>query len=115
MFLAKIALTGGMYMNITETWEKIQAHLKIGVNSESKPLPSFATVVEEARQEWLNAQYYYNTVSDQDLIDHAVYLMQATERKYMYLLKQARNAGIVYSPYMIAADTENEKDELITR
>ncbi|MBC8014869.1 MAG: DUF2508 domain-containing protein, partial [Sporomusaceae bacterium] len=71
-------------MNITETLQKIQAHFKSGESNESKSLPSLAIVVEEARREWLNAQYYYNTVSDEDLVDHAVYLMQATERKYMY-------------------------------
>jgi len=113
--LAKIALTGGMKMNITEALQKIQARLKIGESIEPKTLPSLAIVVEEARQEWLNAQHYYNTVSDQDLIDHAVYLMQATERKYMYLLKQARLAGVVYSPYMITSDVDIDKNEVITR
>ncbi len=96
-------------MNITNALEKIQHYLKIGENNDPKPLPSLAVVVEEARREWLDAQYYYNTVSDQDLIDHAVYLMQAAEKKYIYLLKQARNAGIVYSPYTIPEDVEVSK------
>lgn len=100
-------------MNITNALEKIQYYLKIGENNDPKPLPSLAVVVEEARREWLNAQYYYNTVSDQDLIDHAVYLMQAAEKKYIYLLKQARNAGIVYSPYTIPVDVDISKNEAI--
>jgi len=100
-------------MNITETLQKIQAHLKFGESIEPKTLPPLAIVVEDARREWLNAQYYYNTVSDQDLVDHAVYLMQATERKYMYLLKQARHAGVVYSPYMITADVEDGESDVI--
>ena len=102
-------------MNITEALQKIQVYLKIGQGVESKPLPSLPVVVEEARREWLNAQYYYNTVSDQDLIDHAVYLMQAAEKKYMYLLKQARRAGVVYSPYMIKSDVNSDKNEVISR
>jgi hypothetical protein len=113
--MAKIALTGGMYMNITTAMQKIQACLQIGGSMESKPLPSLSLAVEEARREWLDAQYYYNTVSDQDLIDHAVYLMQAAEKKYMYLLKQARRAGVVYSPYMIVPDGDIDKKEVITR
>lgn len=100
-------------MNITNALQKIQYYLKNSENNDSKPLPSLAVVVEEARQEWLNAQYYYNTVSDQDLIDHAVYLMQAAEKKYIYLLKQARNAGVVYSPYTIPADMDVSKNEAI--
>ncbi|MBP2628520.1 MAG: hypothetical protein H6Q68_3231 [Firmicutes bacterium] len=102
-------------MNISETLRKIQDYVRVGENSKPKSLPSLPAVVEEARQEWLNAQYYYNTVSDQDLIDHAVYLMQATEKKYMYLLKQARSAGIVYSPYMTSDDAEIGENEVITR
>lgn len=63
------------------------------------PVPSLPDAVEQARHEWLCAQNYYNSVSDTDLVDHAVYLMQAAEKKYMYLLKKARSEGVTYSPY----------------
>ena len=112
--MAKIALVGGMDMNITLALQKIQTFLQFGEPIEGRPLPSLPVVVEEARKEWLNAQEYYNTVSDQDLIDHAVYLMQAAEKKYMYLLKQARHTGVVYSPYITNADVDREKDEVVT-
>jgi len=69
--------------------------------NEVKPvvLPSLPEVVEQARQEWISAQNYYNTVLDDDLVDHASFLMQAAEKKYMYLLKMARREGVTYSPY----------------
>lgn len=89
-------------MNIIETMQKVQFYIQRGENLQSKTMPALSTVVEEARLEWLNAENYYNTVTDQDLVDHAVYLMQAAEKKYMYLLKQARQEGIVYSPYTTA-------------
>lgn len=89
-------------MNIIERLQKIQDYIYGGEHLEPRPLPALSLKVEEARQEWLNAQHYYNTVSDQDLIDHAVYLMQAAEKKYMYLLKMARREGVVYSPYTTA-------------
>lgn len=66
---------------------------------EMAPMPGLPEVVEQARQEWLGAQHYYNSVSDKDLVDHAVYMMQAAEKKYVYLLKQARQQGVTYSPY----------------
>lgn len=66
---------------------------------EPKPLPPLPDVVEQARQEWLSAQSYYNTVSDQDLVDYAVFRMQAAEKKYIYLLKQARHEGVTHFPY----------------
>lgn len=100
-------------MNIRNALQKIQCYLNNGEDNAPKPLPSLAVVVEEARREWLNAQYYYNTVSDQDLIDHAVYLMQAAEKKYIYLLKQARNAGIVYSPYTLPMDGDTGKNQVM--
>lgn len=71
-------------------------------NEETK-LPELADVVEKARQEWVAAQHYYNSVADNDLIDHAVYMLQASEKKYMYLMKQARQAGITHSPYQVAS------------
>lgn len=101
-------------MKLSDVWGKIQAYTQVS-ESKSITLPSLAVVVEEARREWLNAQYYYNTVSDEDLVDHAVYLMQAAERKYIYLLKQARRAGVEYSPYMMPDHVENGKNEVITR
>jgi hypothetical protein len=99
-------------MNLTNALQRVQHYLTNGENMGPKQLPPLVVVVEEARREWLNAQYYYNTVSaDQDLIDHAVYLMQAAEKKYVYLLKQARNAGIVSSSYVTPADVGVSKNE----
>ena len=94
--------------------QKIQVVLPIKQRIEPKPLPSLPMVVEEARREWINAQYYYNTVSDLDLIDHAVYMMQAAEKKYMYLLKQARRAGVVSSPCIMINDEDRDKNKVIT-
>ena len=95
--------------------QKVLVFLQFKHSIVHKTLPSLPVVVEEARREWIDAQYYYNTVSDLDLIDHAVYLMQASEKKYMYLLKQARSAGVVYSPYMITTDVERDKNQVLTR
>lgn len=72
------------------------------VESEPVPpaaMPALSDAVEQARREWLSAQKYYDSVSDTDLVDHAVYLLQAAEKKYMYLLKKARSEGITYSPF----------------
>jgi hypothetical protein len=86
-------------MNITEAMRKIQVYISHGESRESKTLSDLSAVVQQAKREWLDAEHYYNTVTDQDLVDHAVYLMQAAEKKYMYLLKIARQEGLEYSPY----------------
>lgn len=85
--------------SVTAVWRSIIDRVLENKPLEPQPLPDLPDVVEQARQEWLAAQSYYNSVTDSDLIDHAVYLMQATEKKYIYLLKQARRSGVTYSQY----------------
>lgn len=63
------------------------------------PIPALPEAIEQARREWLYAQNYYNSVSETDLVDYAVYLIQAAEKKYMYLMKKARSEGVTFSPY----------------
>jgi len=44
--------------------------------------------VESAKNDWQAACSFFNNLTDPDLIDYAVYSMEAAERKYMYLLKK---------------------------
>ncbi|WP_243832488.1 DUF2508 family protein [Orenia marismortui] len=46
--------------------------------------------IEEAREEWQEARKYFNSVSDPDLIDHAIYLLEAAESRYSYLVKRKK-------------------------
>lgn len=48
-----------------------------------------ARLVEKARRDWLAAQNEFNFVTDPQLIDHAIFSMQAAERRYVYLLRLA--------------------------
>jgi len=47
--------------------------------------------VENAKNEWLAARFYFNNLTDPELIDYAIYTLEAAERKYMYLLKQLKS------------------------
>lgn len=85
-------------MNFAWT-KKLIASLVESEPCPTAPMPALQEAVERARREWLSSQDYYNSVSDTDLVDHAVFLMQAAEKKYVYLLKQARLQGITHSPY----------------
>ena len=62
-------------------------------------MPDLADVAAQARRERLAAQNYFNAISDNDLIDYAIFLMQAAEKKYAYLLKRARREGVTNSRY----------------
>lgn len=59
----------------------------------SMKLPSLIDDLEQARREWRHASLYFNNVTDPDLIDYAIFYMDAAEKKYIYLLKQAKEVG----------------------
>ncbi|HEY8463811.1 MAG TPA: YaaL family protein [Bacillota bacterium] len=61
-----------------------------------------ATLVKElqaAKEEWDYAKDYFNSVTDPDLIDLAIYYMGVAEKKYTYLLKKARESGASIERY----------------
>ncbi len=59
--------------------------------------PDIVYCVERARKDWLTARAYFDNVTDPDLIDHAIFWIEAAEKKYMYLLKQAKALGIRFN------------------
>lgn len=38
---------------------------------------------------------YFNNATDPELIDHAILLLEAAERKYMFLLNEAKDKGLI--------------------
>jgi hypothetical protein len=51
-------------------------------------------LVEQARREWQDAKLRFDQICDPDLIDYAIYAIEAAERRYIYLIKQAREGGL---------------------
>lgn len=51
-------------------------------------------LLEDAHREWNHAKIYFNNVTEPDLIDYAVFYLGAAEKKYTYLWKCARDAGV---------------------
>lgn len=47
-----------------------------------------------AHEDWRNAEKYFQSVTDPDLIDHAIYRIEAARTRYTYLLKLAREMGV---------------------
>lgn len=46
--------------------------------------------VEQAHREWEAAQSYFASVVEPELVDHAIFVLEAAQRKYRYLMKLAR-------------------------
>lgn len=44
--------------------------------------------IRRAMEQWQEAERYYKSVSDIDLVDYAAYEAEAARRKYMLLLKR---------------------------
>lgn len=47
-----------------------------------------AAQVIKAMEEWQKARRYFESVSDTDLVDYAIYEAEAARRKYMLLLRR---------------------------
>ena len=50
----------------------------------------FYNALEAAKREWIDSQIYFDNVSDPELVDYAIHMMEASETKYMYLLNKAK-------------------------
>lgn len=56
---------------------------------------SLVELVFQAHQEWEQAKALFNEVRDPELVDHAIYTIEAAERKYIYLLRQAKKENVI--------------------
>lgn len=54
------------------------------------PQPSLLELVDGAKEEWHQAQAYFEQVKDHELVDYAIIKLEVAEKRYNYLLKQLR-------------------------
>ncbi|MDD4503609.1 MAG: YaaL family protein [Clostridiaceae bacterium] len=47
-------------------------------------------MIYKAKQEMIDAQCYFDNVTAPELVDHAIYKMEAAKSQYVYLLKLAK-------------------------
>lgn len=98
-------------MDAKAIWHNVITSIRSEIGA-GKGVPSILEQMAQARKEWRDAQGYYNSVYDSDLVDHAVYMMQAAEKKYVYLLKLARSEGLTCSPAI--SQTDGNKINLLS-
>lgn len=56
--------------------------------------------LQEAFDEWKRKENYFEVAIEPDLIDHAIYEIEASKIKYIYFLKKARKKGISIEKYL---------------
>lgn len=83
-----VSALGDLYNRISQT--------KARETDEDKEL---AQCVFKAYEEWQSAENFFHSISDPDLIDHAIYKLEASKARYVYLLKQAKAEGIRIDPH----------------
>lgn len=75
-------------------WQDLVSRATELLRRDEDPSQELLNSVESARRQWLSTKAYFDSVTDPDLIDHAIYAMTAAERRYVYLLRAARQQGI---------------------
>jgi len=89
------------------TGREILNHLLNQFNGEEKQWPfniskeKQVALIEEAKRDWQAAKNYFNAVTEPDLIDHAIYAMEAAEKRYVYLLRRAREENLFQEKFSI--------------
>lgn len=87
-----------MKANITHIWQQISSTVLGDMSAPAQQVvdenAELVELVERARVEWLAAKSYFENVSDPDLVDHAIHSVDAAQKKYMYLLRQARELHV---------------------
>ncbi|MGN7458071.1 YaaL family protein [Paenibacillus pasadenensis] len=56
--------------------------------------------IREAHRDWVNAQYHFEQATGQDQIDYAVFAIEAAQKRYEMLLRQAKRIGAVSPAWM---------------
>lgn len=84
----------GLSIILTELSQKLLGE-KQGLIPEENPYEEGfhaqnADLIERAKQDWYAAVSLFNNIEDPGLIDHAIYNLNAAERRYVFLLEEAR-------------------------
>lgn len=58
-----------------------------------KPRNDYYINIKNAKKEWEDAKNIFENVSEPDLVDYAIYNVDAAEKKYIYLLRQIKNGN----------------------
>lgn len=70
-------------------------NIKSKVNAQQKlEEEKLIKMIKEAHKEWENSETYFNNATDPDLIDYAIFKVEANRTKFRYLIKQAKEKGI---------------------
>ncbi|MBI2915155.1 MAG: YaaL family protein [Firmicutes bacterium] len=88
---------------VSQLWDALSGRLvpaQEGVDREGPGFDIFREV-DRARLDWLSARRYFDNVTDPELVDHAIFLVEAAEKKYTYLIRTAKRLGVALPSHRI--------------
>lgn len=65
---------------------------------ETSPEEKMLQEIWEAHEEWVNSINNFNYVSEPDLIEYSIYDIETKQKRYSYLIKQAKDQQIDVAP-----------------
>lgn len=86
-----------MQTTVLAAWERLVQQVARRATPPEEPPPGASEdleLVRQAHQDWLTAKAYFESVSDPELVDHAIALLTAAEQRYAYLIRRARRHGL---------------------
>jgi predicted metal-binding protein len=82
-------------LNLSALWQGLAHRTAVApTRAESQLGASLKKQLQAAHQEWQIAEQYFQTVSEPELVDHAIFTLEAARRKYVYLFRQLREARL---------------------
>jgi len=83
----------GLNRLMNEIYKRCQPKEKHEINEANEEYNSLLEAISQAQREWHEARIMFNQVNEPELIDHAIYTVEAAEKKYTYLIKKAKEMG----------------------
>lgn len=77
-------------MNLAGLWQGIWGGQNRADAQQERTAVDLEAQVAAAHREWQAALHHFQMVSEPALVDHAIFHLEAAQRKYMYLLNQVR-------------------------
>ncbi|MGI6575879.1 MAG: YaaL family protein [bacterium] len=89
-----MSVVGQWFAGFRSGLRSITNRFLVGTGEVEESCPDLLKAVDQAQREWDNAKTFFESVTDADLVDYAIFQMQAAQRRYIYLLRQAQKEGL---------------------
>lgn len=81
---------------IEETLRSLQFRQQDGGDMEPSAEGEYTDEAKKALEQWHAAENYFNSINDPDLVEYALYEVEAARRKYEYLMRKLRSGDAAW-------------------